>query len=89
MTLNFASHNHISNATEANRAPRVSKSYYHKNLFQIWLQPKLDSLQTGSFICHSLVHDFGAKFILLRNDANCTSDECGVFYLKSGMFLTI
>lgn len=89
MTLNFAAHNHISNATAVNRTPWMSKSYLHKNLFQIWLQPKLDSLQTGSFIYPSLINDFGAKFILLRKDANCTSDECGVFYLKSGVFLTI
>lgn len=67
----------------------MSKSYSHKNLFEIWLQPKLDSLQTGSFICPSLVLDFGAKFILVRNYANCTLDECGVFYLKSEVFLTI
>ena len=78
MTLNFAAHNHISNATEVNRAPWESKSYSHKKVFQIWLQARLDSFQTESFICPSLVHNLGAKFILLRSDANCTSDECGL-----------
>ena len=57
--LHFAAHNHISNATEVNRAPWMSRSYLHKNVFQIWLQPRLDTVQTECFIHPGPIQNFG------------------------------